>query len=382
MSDNVVRHRVISPHAPSAEPNFRAICTLDFSVTRLLTGDRLSSRWSISLVLLAMTWAVPIQAQEITLPPRPLQLAQLATDDYFDRASYYFEHGSLQSALSYYSRVLSLDPSYAEAYNNRGNTHADLRQYSDAIADFSEALNYEHPDLGLIYYNRGNTYLEMGRYDEAIADFSDAIHHRYSRIALAYYNRGNANLALRRYYSAIEDFDLAITHDPAYVQAYNNRGSTQVYLENFADAITDYTTAIELGESESLAGVTLGQAYCNRANVYYQLGDYRRAVVDYTAALTLSGSEGSDRLNESDELNGSSSLGEPGEPGEPGESYSTVDRAQSADVLYGRALAHMFLGDRLSALADLNQAIDLYNQTGNVEWYQNAQTLRDRWRDE
>ncbi|TAF55929.1 MAG: tetratricopeptide repeat protein [Oscillatoriales cyanobacterium] len=293
----------------------------------------------------------PFQGQAIDVAPltRSPQVAQLATDDYFERASYYFEHGSLQSALSYYSRVLSLDPSYAEAYNNRANAHADLRQYPEAIADFSEALNYAHPDLGLIYYNRGNTYLEMGRYDEAIADFSDAIQQNYSRIALAYYNRGNANLFLRRYYSAIDDFNQAISHDPGYVEAYNNRGSTQVYLENFADAINDYSTAIDLEQTSPTSSKTLEQAYYNRANVYYQLGDHSRAVADYTAALTLN------------------------LPDLPS------DQAQRADVLYGRALAYMFLGHRPEALIDLDQAIELYNQTGNVEWYQNTQMLRDRW---
>ena len=306
---------------------------------------------AINVVLMVTALAVPTYARDRGVHPvaQTLQLAQLATDDYFERAYYYFEHGSLQSALSYYSRVLSLDPSYAEAYNNRANAHADLRQYPEAIADFSEALNYDHPDPGLIYYNRGNTYLEMGRYDAAIADFSDAIQHHYSRIALAYYNRGNANLSLGRYYSAIDDFDQAISHDPDYIQAYNNRGSTQVYLENFADAIDDYSTAIKLDQARPSPSPTLEQAHYNRANAYYQLGDYHRAVTDYTAAL------GVDRAD------------------------LTSEKAHHADVLYGRALAQIFLGDRTAALADLDQAIDLYNQTGNVEWYQYAQMLRDRW---
>ena len=306
---------------------------------------------SMMLLVGVISLGSPTTARELDVTPLPRapQVAQLATDDYFERAYYYFEHGSLQSALSYYSRVLSLDPSYAEAYNNRANAHADLRQYPEAIADFSEALNYAHPDLGLIYYNRGNTYLEMGRYDEAIADFSDAIQNNYSRIALAYYNRGNANLSLRRYYSAIDDFNQAISHDPSYVEAYNNRGSTQVYLENFTDAITDYSTAIDLEQARPTPSETLKQAYYNRANIYYQLGDYNRALTDYTAALALT-------LPDRD-----------------------ADQAQRADVFYGRALAYMFLGNRTEALTDLDQAIDLYNQTGNVEWYQNTQMLRDRW---
>ena len=274
-------------------------------------------------------------------------LLQGGADDYFDRAYDYFDRGSLRSAISYYDRVLSLDPSYAEAYNNRGNAHADLGDYARAISDFTAALNYDHPDLGLIYYNRGNTYLEMGRYEAAIADFSDAIGRGGGRITLAYYNRGNANLALRRYNSAIDDFSQAIVRDAAYVQAYNNRGSARFYLENYADALEDYTAAIDLEYASDRASLTLRQAHYNRGNIYYQLGDYRRALADYSDALAVE--------------------------------LLDADSQQSADLFYRRALARMFLGERDAALADLDRAIELYDIAGSVEWVQNAQNLPDRW---
>jgi len=321
---------------------------LSFIAVRWARRDRIALPAAIGLASATLWLPAPLHARALSSAETP-QLAQAAPDDYFDRAYYYFEQGSLRSAISYYTRVLSLDPSYAEAYNNRGNAHADLGDYADAIADFTAALNYDHPELGLIYYNRGNTYLEMGRYDEAIADFSAAIGQDDGRTTLAYYNRGNANLALRRYHSAIEDFSQAIARDAGYVEAYNNRGSTQFYLENYTDALADYTAAIDLEYTSDRPSITLRQAHYNRGNIYYHLGDYRRALADYTDALAVEVPD------------------------------SIANGRQSADTFYRRALARMFLGDRVEALADLERAIELYDRAGSVEWFQNAQTLRDRW---
>jgi len=266
-------------------------------------------------------------------------LAQLGVDDYFERAFYYYNQGHYNSAIAYYNRVLSIDSAYAEAYNNRANAYASLGEFLTAISDYSQALKYEHPEPGLVYYNRGNTYFDMGRYSEAINDYSAAIAAHNSHLELIYYNRGNANFLLQRYDSALADYDQAIEADPTYASAYNNRGNARFYLDDDLGAITDYTEALALTAETDRE--QRQQQYYNRANVYYDLGNYEQAIADYSAALALA--------------------------------------PEHADALYSRAISQMFLGERRSALIDLQAAIVLYNQAGNVEWYQYAQDLFDRW---
>ena len=62
----------------------------------------------------------------------------------------------------------------AEAYYNRGNTHATLDEYDRAIADYTQAITIE-PKLVQAYNKRGLVYHEVGRYEEALADYTQAI---------------------------------------------------------------------------------------------------------------------------------------------------------------------------------------------------------------
>lgn len=63
----------------------------------------------------------------------------------------------------------------AEAYYNRGNTHATLNEYDRAIADYTQAITID-PNLVQAYNKRGLTYHKLGRYEEALADYTQAIH--------------------------------------------------------------------------------------------------------------------------------------------------------------------------------------------------------------
>ena len=111
------------------------------------------------------------------------------------------------SALADYSKVIDIDPQYAQAYYNRGNTYADLEEHDSAVADYSKAIDID-PQDAQAYYNRGNTYYNLEEYDSALADYSKAIDidPQYAR---AYYNRGNTYDVLEAYDSALADYSKA-----------------------------------------------------------------------------------------------------------------------------------------------------------------------------
>ena len=56
---------------------------------------------------------------------------------------------------------------------NRGNAKAELKEYSEAIADYDKAIELD-PKLAPAYYNRGITYRELGKEEEAKKDFKKA----------------------------------------------------------------------------------------------------------------------------------------------------------------------------------------------------------------
>ena len=106
---------------------------------------------------------------------------------------------------------IRLDPSYADAYGNRGNAYRDKRDLSHALADYNEALRMRPGAID--YFNRGNAYYVSEDYDHAIADYTEAIG-LDPTFARAYYNRGLAKRAKGD--SAGGDADVAMARQRAH----------------------------------------------------------------------------------------------------------------------------------------------------------------------
>jgi len=55
----------------------------------------------------------------------------------------------------------SVNPDYADAYNNRGNAYSRLGKYQQAIEDYNKAIRLK-PDYADAYHNRGLAYFTQG----------------------------------------------------------------------------------------------------------------------------------------------------------------------------------------------------------------------------
>src|SRR6476620_9951305 len=87
-------------------------------------------------------------------------------------------------------RVLQRKVSIASAYMNRGNAYDEKGDHDRAIADYTEAIRFNHRFVEA-YDNRGFTYYLKGNYDRAIADYDEAIRLKPNNV-FAYRNRGMA----------------------------------------------------------------------------------------------------------------------------------------------------------------------------------------------
>jgi len=133
------------------------------------------------------------------------------------------------------------------AYNNRGNAYSELKQYEEAIEDYSKAIEL-NPNDAEAYNNRGTAYDELQHQEEAIGDYSKAIE-LDPNDAEAYNNRGNAYGELQHQEEAIGDYNKAIELNPNLAVAYLNRGVTQLQTnEDLDKAIDDFKHARDLFE--------------------------------------------------------------------------------------------------------------------------------------
>ncbi|MBV8884635.1 MAG: tetratricopeptide repeat protein [Chroococcidiopsidaceae cyanobacterium CP_BM_RX_35] len=148
-----------------------------------------------------------------------------------------------------------------------------MQLYNAAIADFNRALKLD-PNYAWAIANRGETYLLMqhGRqgaevpsaqrpyYDAALADLNRAID------AVNAAPGGNLQ----------ENFDL----DSQSARAFGNRGETYLLMQRYDEALVDLNRALNL---DSQSARTLG----NRGELYRLTGRYDEALTDLNRAIEL-----------------------------------------------------------------------------------------------
>jgi superkiller protein 3 len=138
----------------------------------------------------------------------------LSLIDWFNKGYNAVENKEYDKAISFYLRVIEIDPDYATAYYN----------------------------LGLVYGNQGNNTKAIELYEKAIElkpDYAKA----YNNLGLAYKNQGNLT-------KAIESYEKSIEIDPDYAEAYYNLGIAY-HNSNFDKALIYYKKAARLELKEA-----------------------------------------------------------------------------------------------------------------------------------
>jgi tetratricopeptide (TPR) repeat protein len=98
---------------------------------------------------------------------------------------------------------------------NRGIVQVALRQYQQALQDYTAAMKLE-PTLPEAYVSRGNLWFLAENYDKAIADYDQALSLNLGRAHIAYYNRGLAHERKGNRESALSDYRQASQLQPAW----------------------------------------------------------------------------------------------------------------------------------------------------------------------
>jgi len=186
------------------------------------------------------------------------------------------------------SRNLSGEnPELALTFYTSGMEKYDQQKFTDAIADFTNAINANSIDF-LAYLWRGHSRYNLGykegkkdskMLEEAIADYSVVIQLDPAN-SDAYFYRANAKKLLNRYNDAIPDFTLAIKYDPKKWDFYYYRGLTYYLLEKYWAAVDDFTKTIALNADNP-------ETYYWRGASYYGVQEYQQSIEDFNRTLAL-----------------------------------------------------------------------------------------------
>jgi serine/threonine protein kinase len=233
-------------------------------------------RFADTLELAAALSAININTTPIFIKAEKLDLQDSRA--YNKRGLAHASMRNYEQAIRDYTKAIQLDRHYSEAYNNRSAAHLMMENYTQAVLDCNWSLELT-PHFIAALVNRGIAYTGLRNYEEALHDYNKVIELNSKNI-YAYYNRGNTYIWMGNYEDALMDYTQVISLNPEFLAAYVNRGVVYDQLEDWELALADYDQAIKLNP-------VYGYAYYNRARAYYALGNYEQAVADYSKVIEL-----------------------------------------------------------------------------------------------
>ena len=199
-------------------------------------------------------------------------------DAYMFKGQMNVERGDTLTAIEDFSRTIAIDKYYAPGWASRGWVSLMKDRYSNALADFNEAIRLKSDDP-TYFMNRALARYNLNDLRGTMEDFDKSIS-LDPNSKLSYLNRAIMRTNVGDLNRALEDFDKAILLEPEDYQAIYNRGLVRKDLGNNKDAIADFTTILNKYPK-------FVPAYYQRSELKKRLGDAKGADRDYFAAWNI-----------------------------------------------------------------------------------------------
>ncbi len=185
-----------------------------------------------------------------------------------------------QAEIDKYSERIKSNPNDPEAFQLRGGLYFQLRDYKNAVQDFSEYIRLTNKPGG--YCNRAAAKISLLDYEGAIADYTEAIK-LDKDLSQAYLSRAQLIFSMKdtkRFALATADCKESIRLDFRPSRCYLILSYIKLDSGDDQGAIQDATEAIKIEPK-------LGDAYTNRAIARVRVGDITGALEDGKAYSLL-----------------------------------------------------------------------------------------------
>jgi S1-C subfamily serine protease len=160
----------------------------------------------------------------------------------------------------------------------RGNAFMELRQFSNAVADFRLLLKV-NPSIAGYHDNQAHALAELGRLNHALAEADETVR-LAPQHSFGFRTRGNLLLAAGRPSAALADFNQGLSFDPNDVGLKIDRGRALSALGRDGEAILSFSAAIDSDPNAV-------QAYRERGLAYNKIGNLRAALSDLSIVVRL-----------------------------------------------------------------------------------------------
>jgi tetratricopeptide (TPR) repeat protein len=191
-------------------------------------------------------------SQKEESPPKPIGVEQeggkdrsLTSDilNYFNSGVHFYKQREFSKAIQAYQKVIELDPTYIEAYNNLGIVYQLLGDEDKAVGFYQKSTEI-NPRYEKGYNNLGILLLLKGRYEEAQEVFQKALAINSNNIE-SHMNLGILLKKKGELEKAIGSYQNALAINPLHGETHYNIALLYEQLGNLELAISHYQQFIQ-----------------------------------------------------------------------------------------------------------------------------------------
>ena len=290
-----------------------------------------------------------------------VELAPEDSESYYYRGEFYRNHlQDHDKALLDYNKAIELNPEDPKLFFANGFLYAEINKQNKALENYLKVV-----ELDTTYLNIYNNIALV--YENYIKDYTKAIEYYTKNIELsssepiAYINRANLySKKLEDTEKALSDYNKAIELAPKDSDFYFYRGEFyEDYFQDHDQALLDYNKAIELNPQDAAL-------FFNRTTVYENLQQYDLAIKDYYKTIEIDSGYAYTSYKYIGKL-----YWENLDNLDLAEEYLTksINLNNEAETFQLRGLVYQAKGEYNKALTDLNKAIELEPENKDLYYY-------------
>jgi type IV pilus biogenesis/stability protein PilW len=179
----------------------------------------------------------------------------------FNLGVQFYNQREFSKAIQAYQKVLELDPTYVEAYNNLGIIYQTIGDVDRAFGAYQKSTEI-NPRYEKGYNNLGILLFFKGRYEEALESFQKALAvnpnniETHINLGILFKKKGESE-------KAIESYQKALTINPFHKETHYNLALLYEQLENLELAINHYQQFVQLSSKSNPELVLRVQRHLN-----------------------------------------------------------------------------------------------------------------------
>jgi tetratricopeptide (TPR) repeat protein len=283
-----------------------------------------------------------------------LEPQQATAEEHLDLGDVCRQQGKIEAAIACYRRSLTINPSYAPAYQRLGELLLKTGQEQEALAIYQQALE-DLPEEAGLRYQLCQIWTKQQQWTEAIACYRTAAKLQPNH-SQAYHHLGDALRQQQLWQEAVAAYHQAIELNPNFTWSYYNLSLALSQLGKWGEVITCHEKITELEPNFWDNNQTDFELHHQLGDLYFQQQKWREAIQAYGQATKLKPDSSWSHYNL-----GRSLL----ELERWAEATQSFRQAIQLDPSFGWAYYH--LGESLSEQKEWDQAIAAYRQAVELE---------------